>query len=153
MPANEFLEFAVSASATLNGIHRNNAIHGDICPANISWDSKAKICELTEPVSTESQLSLHHRARLPYISPEQTGRINRKIDYRTDFYSLGVIFYELLTGNPPCISEEPSEIIHSHIAKRPIPPNKLEADIFNFIKHSWGQVLNLEINVHEEQRR
>ncbi|MDX2464746.1 MAG: AAA family ATPase, partial [Porticoccus sp.] len=86
-------------------------------------------CELTEPVFTESQLSLHHRARLPYLSPEQTGRVNRKVDYRTDFYSLGVVFYELLTGNPPCISEEPSEIIHFHIAKRPIPPNKLEAEV------------------------
>ena len=129
MPVGEFLEFAISVSVTLGYIHKKNEIHGDIRPENINWDSKVKICELTEPVTTETQLSLLDKARLPYMSPEQTGRMSRKVDYRTDFYSLGVVFYEQLTGNPPYISEDPLGIIHSHIAKGPIPPNKLEAEV------------------------
>jgi len=129
MPVNEFLEFAVSASASLIGIHRNNAIHSDIRPANISWDSKTKICELTEPVTAETQLSLLEKARLPYISPEQTGRMNRRVDFQTDLYSLGVIFYELLTGNPPFKSEDPLQIIHSHIARHPQSPHEQRVEI------------------------
>jgi serine/threonine protein kinase len=57
---------------------------------------------------------------LAYISPEQTGRMNRGIDYRTDFYSLGVTFYELLTGKLPFESDDPMELVHCHIAKMPI---------------------------------
>ncbi len=58
---------------------------------------------------------------LSYLSPEQTGRMNRGIDYRTDFYSLGVTFYELLTGELPFQSNDPMELVHSHIAKQPPP--------------------------------
>ena len=129
MPVDEFLNFAISVSATLDDIHKKDEIHGDIRPVNINWDSKAKICELAEPVTTEKQLSSLDRARLLYISPEQTGRMNRRVDYRTDFYSLGVVFYKLLTGNPPCISEDPLEIIHSHIAKKPLPICELNSEV------------------------
>ena len=129
MPVDAFLNFAISVSATLDDRHKKDEIHGDIRPENINWDSKAKICELAEPVTTEKQLSSLDRARLPYMSPEQTGRMNRRVDYRTDFYSLGVVFYELLTGNPPCISEDPLEIIHSHIAKKPLPLYELNSEV------------------------
>lgn len=61
---------------------------------------------------------------LAYISPEQTGRMNRGIDYRTDFYSLGVTFYELLTGELPFQSNDPMELVHCHIAK--LPPSLRE---------------------------
>lgn len=66
---------------------------------------------------------------LSYISPEQTGRLNCPVDYRTDFYSLGIIFYELLTGKLPFDSENPSEIIHSHLARHPVPPSRIWVDI------------------------
>src|SRR5439155_14605266 len=69
------------------------------------------------------------RGMLPYISPEQTGRMNRAIDYRTDFYSLGVILYEFLTGAPPFTSGDTLEIIHGHIAKTPPSPSHLDATI------------------------
>ncbi len=59
------------------------------------------------------------------MSPEQTGRMNRGIDYRTDFYSLGVTFYELLTGQLPFSSNEPMELVHCHIARKPTPPSEL----------------------------
>jgi serine/threonine protein kinase len=63
---------------------------------------------------------------LSYISPEQTGRMNRLIDYRTDFYSLGATFYHLIMGVPPFESEDPLELIHAHIAKNPIPPHIMD---------------------------
>jgi serine/threonine protein kinase len=69
------------------------------------------------------------QSRLAYLSPEQTGRMNRVVDYRTDLYSLGVTLYELLTGGPPFRSDDPLELIHSHIAQRPTPPSGIAASI------------------------
>src|SRR5262249_27410803 len=66
---------------------------------------------------------------LSYVSPEQTGRMNRTVDYRTDFYSLGVTLYELLTGTKPFSSSDPIEIIHSHIAATPPEPAEVKAEI------------------------
>ncbi|UCH95974.1 MAG: AAA family ATPase, partial [Candidatus Aminicenantes bacterium] len=66
---------------------------------------------------------------LAYISPEQTGRMNRSLDYRTDFYSLGVTFYELLTSQLPFDTNDPMELIHSHIARTPVPPEQLNPEI------------------------
>ncbi len=66
---------------------------------------------------------------LAYVSPEQTGRMNRMLDYRTDFYSLGVVFYELLTGQRPFPSTDPLELVHAHIAKQPNPPQELNSQI------------------------
>jgi len=125
----QFLDFGISISGRLNDIHQKNLTHADIRPENISWDSNTTVCELTEPVTTEIQLSLLDRARLPYISPEQTGRMNRPVDYRTDLYSLGVIFYELLTGEPPFIAKDPLEMIHAHIARQPKPLKEINTAI------------------------
>jgi PAS domain S-box-containing protein len=66
---------------------------------------------------------------LAYLSPEQTGRMNRGVDYRTDFYSLGATLYELLTGAPPFAFQDPIDMIHAHIAKNPVPPDQLRADL------------------------
>jgi len=66
---------------------------------------------------------------LAYLSPEQTGRMNRGVDYSADFYALGVIFYELLTGSVPFHAEDTLELIHCHLAKLPIPPNAVIATI------------------------
>lgn len=66
---------------------------------------------------------------LAYISPEQTGRVNRLVDYRTDFYSLGATFYHLLTGKPPFTSSDPMDMIYSHIAKEPVSPSTLNKNI------------------------
>ena len=66
---------------------------------------------------------------LAYMSPEKTGRMNRVLDYRTDFYSLGVTFYELFTGKRPFESKEAMKLVHCHIAKQPVPPHKIKPDL------------------------
>jgi len=72
---------------------------------------------------------------LPYLSPEQTGRMNRALDYRTDLYSLGMTFYELFTGRLPFESKEAMELVHCHLAKQPIPPHQVKADVPPVISH------------------
>jgi serine/threonine protein kinase len=69
------------------------------------------------------------KGTLHYISPEQTGRMNRTVDYRTDLYSLGITFYEMLTGTVPFESHDSLEVIHSHIARKPVPPVERNAAI------------------------
>ncbi len=66
---------------------------------------------------------------LAYISPEQTGRMNRALDYRTDFYSLDVTFYEMLTGKKPFESNDAMELVHCHIAKQPVQPHQINPDL------------------------
>ncbi|OQW90781.1 MAG: hypothetical protein BWK78_06200, partial [Thiotrichaceae bacterium IS1] len=72
---------------------------------------------------------------LPYLSPEQTGRMNRALDYRTDLYSLGVTFYEMFTGRLPFESQEAMELVHCHLAKQPLPPHQLNREIPPVISH------------------
>ncbi len=123
----EFLQIAISLCDILNILYRHRIIHKDIKPANILIHPKTKQVKLIDfsiasllPRETQVLMSPNLlEGTLGYISPEQTGRMNRGIDYRTDFYSLGVTFYELLTGELPFKSEDAIELVHSHIAKQP----------------------------------
>jgi predicted ATPase/signal transduction histidine kinase len=121
----EFLQLAISLCDTLDFLIRHRIIHKDIKPANILINPETKQVKLID-FSIASLLSRETQAlispnvlegTLVYISPEQTGRMNRGIDYRTDFYSLGVTFYELLTGELPFQSADAMELLHCHIAK------------------------------------
>ena len=132
----KFLDFAITLAKTLGEIHKAGIIHQDLKPKNILIDKKkkAKIIDLgLSSILTRENEQIYDpevlEETLPYISPEQTGRMNRTIDYRTDFYSLGVIFYEMLTGTPPFHSYNPIELFHSHIAKMPKPPIDVVSDI------------------------
>ncbi len=123
----EFLHIAIQLADALHYLGQQRIIHKDIKPRNIL------ICPQTHQIKLidfsissllpkeEAQLINPNvlEGTLAYISPEQTGRMNRGIDYRTDFYSLGVTFYELLTGHLPFISHDPMELVHCHIAKMP----------------------------------
>jgi PAS domain S-box-containing protein len=129
----DFLTIAIQLAEILNGIHRHSVIHKDIKPANILINPDTKQVKLID-FSIASQLPKETQeiqnpnvleGTLAYISPEQTGRMNRGIDYRSDLYSLGVTFYELLSGKLPFLSEDSMELVHCHIAKIP-PPLKLE---------------------------
>ncbi|MGK7923913.1 MAG: AAA family ATPase [Spirulina sp.] len=123
----EFLELAIAATESLLQIHAQNIIHKDINPANIVFNPQTKELKIID-FGIATQLSRENptlknpnvlEGTLAYISPEQTGRMNRGLDYRTDFYSLGVTFYELLTGQLPFNSQDPLELVHAHIAKLP----------------------------------
>ncbi len=126
-PLQEFLPIAISLCDTLDFLYRHRIIHKDIKPANILINPATKQVKLIDfsiasllPRETESLKNPQVlEGTLSYISPEQTGRMNRVIDYRTDFYSLGVTFYELLTGQLPFQSADLMELVHSHIAKMP----------------------------------
>jgi predicted ATPase/GAF domain-containing protein len=125
----EFLPLAIKIVDILRQVHEQNIIHKNINPSNIVWNQKTgqlKLIDfgistvLSREVSTLGNPNLLE-GTLAYISPEQTGRMNRVIDYRTDFYSLGITFYELLTGQLPFPTEDALELVHCHIAKQPVP--------------------------------
>ena len=123
----EFFQIAIDLSNTLDILYRHRIIHKDIKPANILINPETKQVKLIDfsiasLLPRETQMLMSPNAiegTLCYLSPEQTGRMNRGVDYRTDFYSLGVTFYELLTGELPFQSNDPMELVHSHIAKQP----------------------------------
>jgi len=121
----EFLEVAISLCNALEILYRERIIHKDIKPSNILINPTSKqvklidfsIASLLPRETPEIENPNILEGTLAYISPEQTGRMNRGIDYRTDFYSLGVTFYELLTGELPFQSDDAMELVHCHIAK------------------------------------
>ena len=136
-----FLTIAVQLAKALVSLHSHQIIHKDIKADNIIINPKTGEVKLTD-FSIASKLS-NEKLQLTnpnqldgthsYMSPEQTGRMNRSLDYRTDFYSLGVTFYELLTGKLPFQSNDPLELIHSHIAKQPFAIQELNPEVPNAI--------------------
>ena len=132
-----FLQLSIQITESLAEIHKNEIIHKDIKPANILVQKntgKVYLIDLglASLLRSEEQAPIHPEAlegTLSYISPEQTGRMNRSIDFRSDLYSLGITFYELLTGRVPFDYMEPVEIVHAHIALPPIPPSEIDQTI------------------------
>lgn len=137
MPLSEFLRFAMTVTQIVGDIHAANVIHKDINPSNIVLNPRTgQIKVIDFGISTRlgrTNPTFRHpnilEGTLAYISPEQTGRMNRLLDYRTDFYSLGVTFYQLLTGQLPFPTTDILELVHCHIAKQPVPPHELSAAI------------------------
>ncbi|MBA3604093.1 MAG: serine/threonine-protein kinase PknK, partial [Parachlamydiaceae bacterium] len=133
----DFFEIAIKLTQSLQELHDSQIIHKDINPANIIWNSKTrelKICDFgIATVLSKEKLDTfsadHLEGTLAYMSPEQTGRINRTVDYRTDLYSLGVTFYQLLTGLLPFETQDPVELVHAHIAKMAVPPFEIDPTI------------------------
>ncbi|HWT87019.1 MAG TPA: serine/threonine-protein kinase, partial [Myxococcales bacterium] len=128
----QFLRIAIPLAAALRRVHERNLIHRDIKPANVLVDTARGGAWLTG-FGIASRLPREHQiAELPeviagtlaYMAPEQTGRMNRSIDSRSDLYALGVTFYEMLTGVLPFIASHPMEWVHCHIARQPIPPSE-----------------------------
>lgn len=133
----DFIEIAILIVKALNEIHNQNTIHKDINPSNIVYNKEKKqlkiidfgLATVLKNENFESNSEIHFEGTYAYISPEQTGRVNRIIDYRTDYYSLGITLYELFSGLLPFKAEIPREWIHSHIAKESVPLNKINATI------------------------
>jgi PAS domain S-box-containing protein len=123
----DLLSIGVQITDILHNLHQNHVIHKDIKPANILINPETKEVKLIDfsiasllPKETQEIKNPNGlEGTLAYISPEQTGRMNRGIDYRSDFYALGVTFYELLTGELPFKSDDAMELVHCHIAKMP----------------------------------
>ncbi|MEG4105940.1 AAA family ATPase [Microcoleus sp. S13_C5] len=132
-----FLQISIGLTKALEEVHKLNIIHKDIKPDNIIINDrtlKVKIADFSiASLLTQEKYLVSNPDRLEgtlaYMSPEQTGRMNRAIDYRTDFYSLGVTFYEMLTRQLPFPTRDAMELVHSHIAKIPALPHELDPTI------------------------
>ena len=133
----EFLDVAIGACEALAGVHLANLIHKDISPGNllvapasgavklIDFGISSRLPRLNPTLRNPESLE----GTLPYIAPEQTGRMNRSLDYRADFYSLGATFFEMLAGQPPFPLADAADIVYSHLARRPPDLGELVPDL------------------------
>ncbi len=131
-----FLRIGISLARALRQVHARGLIHKDIKPANILvgvasgevWLTGFGIASRLPRERANPEPPDEIAGTLAYMAPEQTGRMNRSIDTRSDLYSLGVTFYETLTGMLPFTAADPMEWVHCHIARQPIPPDQRTAD-------------------------
>ncbi|MGM0402776.1 MAG: serine/threonine protein kinase, partial [Thermodesulfobacteriota bacterium] len=135
MDARTFLRLAVNLARTLGEIHSHGIVHHCLTPDCILCDPSKERLKLVGfglygtifRIKEEIYSPWVVRHVLSYMAPELTGRMSSPVDYRADLYALGVILYELLTGSPPFVSEDPMEIIHAHIARQPATPEEKSA--------------------------
>jgi len=133
----DFLTVAIKLNDALGEIHQHHIIHQNLNPPNLVLNrqtGQVKIIDFgssTMFYEKNSEFCCPNFSvdTLPYISPEQTGRMNCSFDYRSDFYALGVTFYELLTGQLPFTSTDTLDLVHSHVAKWPTSPHQVKSDI------------------------
>jgi serine/threonine protein kinase len=132
-----FLRIAIALAAALSKLRERRIVHKDIKPANVMVAPESGQVWLTG-FGIASGLPREHQApdppetiagTLAYMAPEQTGRMNRSIDSRSDLYSLGVTLYEVLTGALPFTASDPLECVHCHIARQPVPPEERRKEV------------------------
>src|SRR6266550_443489 len=132
MEMGQFLRLAVALAGTLSRFHERGLIHKDVKPSNVLVNSTTGEVRLMG-FGIASRLPRERQSpeppefiagTLPYMAPEQTGRMNRSIDSRSDLYALGVTLYEMLTGSLPFTATDPMEWVHCHIARQPVPPGE-----------------------------
>jgi serine/threonine protein kinase len=137
LDVSHFLRIAIPLVGALRHVHERGLIHKDIKPANILVDAASGGLWLTG-FGIASRLPRERQAPAPpeviagtlaYMAPEQTGRMNRSVDSRSDLYALGVTFYEMLTGTLPFTAADPMGWVHCHIARQPTPPNERVAGV------------------------
>src|SRR6266851_10446789 len=131
MEIGRFLPLAVAITAALKEVHQSGLIHKDIKPDNILVSETGEVqlrgFDIASRLPRERQLPEPPEfiaGTLAYMAPEQTGRMNRSIDSRSDLYALGVTLYEMLTGILPFTASDPMEWVHCHIARQPVPPSE-----------------------------
>jgi len=134
-PLSRILNIGIRLSGILENLHAHNFIHRCITPAAILFDPETDTLKLTcfgiaaELAGWSPEVVQEIVETLAYMSPEQTGRMNCAVDYRTDLYSLGIVLYESLTGAVPFQSRDPLEIIHAHMARMPLAPYEINPNI------------------------
>jgi predicted ATPase/transcriptional regulator with GAF, ATPase, and Fis domain len=133
----DFFWIALELARTLGELHRRRLIHKNLSPESVLVEPKSRRVQVFD-FSLASRLPQETQAarppqllpgRLSYMSPEQTGRMNRVVDYRSDLYSLGALLYEMLIGRPPYQSDDPLELVHGHIAKMAPAPAELSPGV------------------------
>ena len=148
-PLATFLDVAIKIAQALRQVHEAGIVHKDVNPGNVLVNLETGTVKLIDfGISSKVDLHAHHlgnparlEGTLAYISPEQTGRMNRVVDYRTDFYSLGVTFYEMLTGALPFPVSDPMELVHSHIARTPEPPHRVRPGVPEALSALVGRLM------------
>src|SRR6266403_193207 len=127
-----FLRLAIQISDAVGQLHRHRLIHKDLKPSNVfvalesgrvwltGFGIASRLVRERQPLEPPSFIA----GTLPYMAPEQTGRMNRSIDSRSDLYALGVTLYEMLTGSLPFTASDPMEWVHCHIARHPVAPHE-----------------------------
>jgi PAS domain S-box-containing protein len=137
MEMGQFLRFAIGLTVALRQLHERGLIHKDIKPANVLVNAETGQVWLMG-FGIASRLPRERQSpeppefiagSLPYMAPEQTGRMNRSVDSRSDLYALGVTLYEMLTGTLPFTASDPMEWVHCHIARQPVPPDERVTDV------------------------
>jgi predicted ATPase/signal transduction histidine kinase len=137
LPLETFLTLAIAFTRSLSRLHQCHLIHKDINPSNLVVNIKTNQVQIIDfgiatqlsRETTQMQNPGHLEGTLAYLSPEQTGRMNRALDYRTDFYSLGATFYEMLACVPPFTATDPMELVHCHLARTPPPLNERRPEV------------------------
>jgi PAS domain S-box-containing protein len=137
MEVGRFLQLAIGIAVALGKLHQRGLVHKDLKPAKILVGCPDGQVRLTG-FGLASHLPREHQTPEPpesiggtlaYMAPEQTGRMNRSIDSRSDLYSFGINLYEMLTGSLPFTATEPMEWVHCHVARRPVPPAERVPDV------------------------
>ncbi|MDJ0835162.1 MAG: AAA family ATPase [Acidobacteriota bacterium] len=138
-----FLELAVRMADLLDRVHQRRIMHKDIQPGNFIWNPETGRLAIIDfgistalPVERRAAVAPERLEGTPaFMSPEQTGRMNRVMDYRTDLYSLGASFYYLLTTRPPFLESDAMRLVYSHLARLPEPPHSVDSRIPQAVSH------------------
>lgn len=130
-----FLDVAVRLAEIVGHLHARSILHRDVSPANVvlapgdeptlvDFDLATSVVAVSRPRAPD-----RIEGTLAYVSPEQTGRVNRVVDARSDLYSLGATYYAMLTGAPPFADTSPTALVHAHVSRRVVPPADLSPNV------------------------
>ncbi len=153
-----FLRIAIRLTAALSQLHSNNIVHKNVRPQHIRIHPATGTVKLLGQSGSYSASNAELRmsdleAGLPYMSPEQTEDMKRPVDHRSDLYSLGIVFYELLTGQKPFSADDPMGWIHCHLTQDPTPPIAINAEIPQAISDITMKLLNKTVEDRYQSAR